>query len=51
MLAHGGIERKKAMNAPKLEGEHISGAKEGERPKFVANQKSNVNGGYFLESD
>ncbi len=40
-MAHGGIERKKAMNAPKLEGEHISGAKEG----------SNVNGGYFLESD
>ena len=39
------------MNPPKVEAEHINGAKNGDRPKYATNQKSNVNTGYFIPSD
>ena len=37
VLVNGGPERPKAMNAPKMEGEHISGSKPGERAKYATN--------------
>ncbi len=37
VLKNGGVLNTKAMNVPKPEGEHINGAKEGEKPRFLTN--------------
>lgn len=37
VLKSGGVLKTKAMNVPIPEGEHISGAKDGEKPRFITN--------------